>query len=84
MHYDLPAEDVPPVMWEDIYDIITGGCQSHAMVRGFAYPLLHPPERSTALPISSVHRYRIKWRTKGLDAGLDPKVGMCHGADMPI
>ena len=54
------------------------------MVRGFAHSLLHPPEGSTALPITSVHRYRIKWRAKGLDAWLSPKVGLCHGADMPI
>lgn len=84
MHYDLPAEDAPAVEWQDIYGIITGDCQSHATVRGFAYSLLHPPEGSTALPIGKVLRYRISWRAKGLDAWLDPKAGLCHGADRPI
>jgi carboxylesterase type B len=84
MHYDLPGEEAPAVEWQDIYGIITGDCQSHAMVRGFAHSLLHPPEGSKALPTTSVHRYRINWRAKSLDAWLDPKVGVCHGADMPI
>ena len=84
MHYDLPGEEAPAVEWQDIYGIITGDCQSHAMVRGFAHSLLHPPEGSKALPTTSVHRYRINWRAKSLDAWLDPKVGLCHGADMPI
>ena len=84
MHYDLPAEDATAVEWQDIYGIITGDCQSHAMVRGFAHALLHPPDGSTALAIGSVHRYRIKWRAKGLDQWLDPKARLCHGADMPI
>jgi carboxylesterase type B len=84
MHYDLPGEEAPAVEWQDIYGIITGDCQSHAMVRGFAHSLLHPPEGSKALPTTSVHRYRINWRAKSLDAWLDPKVGLCHGVDMPI
>lgn len=84
MHYDLPGEKAPAVEWQDIYGIITGDCQSHAMVRGFAHSLLHPPEGSKTLPTTSVHRYRINWRAKSLDAWLDPKVGLCHGVDMPI
>jgi carboxylesterase type B len=84
MHYDLPGEEAPAVEWQDIYGIITSDCQSHAMVRGFAHSLLHPPEGSKALPTTSVHRYRINWRAKSLDLWLDPKVGVCHGADMPI
>jgi carboxylesterase type B len=84
MYYDLPGEEAPAVEWQDIYGIITGDCQSHAMVRGFSHSLLHPPEGSKAMPTASVHRYRINWRAKSLDAWLDPKVGLCHGADMPI
>ena len=72
-HYDLLAEDTPAVDWQDIYSIITGDCQSHAMVRGFAHALLHPPEGSTAFAVGSVHRYRIKWRAKGPDEWLGPK-----------
>jgi carboxylesterase type B len=84
MHYDLPGEEAPAVEWQDIYGIITADCQSHAMVRGLTHSLLHPPEGGKALPTTSVHRYRINWRAKSLDAWLDPKVGVCHGADTPI
>jgi hypothetical protein len=84
MYYDLPGEEAPAVEWQDIYGIITGDCQSHAVVRGFAHSLLHPPEGSKALPTASVQRYRINWRAKSLDAWLDPKVGLCHGSDVPI
>lgn len=80
-HYPLPASGAPASDWQNIYGQITADGQAHATVRGLAHILLHPPPGSTALPLSSVHRYRIKWRAQSLDAWLDPSVGVCHGAD---
>lgn len=77
-HYTLPNSDAPATDWQNIFGRITADCQVHATVRGFAHSLLQ------GLPISQMHRYRIKWRAKGLDEWLDPGVGVCHGADAPI
>ena len=83
-HYPLPGMSAPPADWADIYGKITADCQVHATVRGFAHSLLDPPKDGKALPLSSVHRYRIEWRAKSLDEWLLPEVGVCHAADMPI
>ena len=80
-HYPLPAESASPSEWADVYGKICADGQAHATVRGNAHTLLNPPPGSTALPISSVHRYHIRWRAAALDAWLDPEAGVCHGAD---
>lgn len=83
-HYPLPGPKAPIEAWIDLYGHITADCQAHATVRGLSHALLHPPRGSTALPLSSVHRYRIAWRAAALDDWLDPDVGVCHGADQNV
>ncbi|KAE8452466.1 hypothetical protein EG329_000368 [Mollisiaceae sp. DMI_Dod_QoI] len=82
--YPLPLSSAPEEEWVDINAQVLGDCQVHAVIRGFANSLLDPPPGATPLPISSVHRYRISWRAKGLDQWLDPKVLCCHACDIPI
>jgi carboxylesterase type B len=89
-HYDQPAADGNSIAeqdaWKDLYARIVADCQVHAMIRGLTSILLEPPDRPgvSALPVDSVHRYRICWRAASLDAWIDPAVGVCHGADAPV
>lgn len=85
-HYNLPEGDDKEEEWKDAYARIVADCQVHAMIRGLTSILLSAPEKSgvKALPESSVHRYRIRWRAASLDDWIDPAVGVCHGADAPI
>ncbi|KAL9617259.1 MAG: hypothetical protein Q9160_007940 [Pyrenula sp. 1 TL-2023] len=76
--YNLPGGESPAKEWADIFGKIAADCQVHATVRGFAHCML------SKMSVDQVHRYRIKWRAKSLDAWLDPDVGVCHGADAPI
>ena len=82
--YHLPDPSAPRAAWVDIFGQICGDCQVHAMIRGLAHSLLESPDPSHALHISSVHRYRIKWRAKALDEWLKPELRVCHAADEPI
>ncbi|KAL3418546.1 carboxylesterase-lipase family protein [Phlyctema vagabunda] len=80
--YDIPARNEPSKdKWRDCFAGIVADCQVHATVRGFASTLL---DGSDPLPLENVFRYRICWRAKGLDEWLDPSVGLCHAADVPI
>lgn len=85
-HYNLPIGDGKEEEWKDAYARIVADCQVHAMIRGLTSILLSPPDRPgiKAVPESSVHRYRVRWRAASLDDWIDPAVGVCHGADAPI
>ncbi|RDW87508.1 carboxylic ester hydrolase-8 [Coleophoma crateriformis] len=79
--YEIPESGADKDEWRDCFAKIVADCQVHATIRGFASSLL---ETADPLPINKVHRYRICWRAKGLDEWLDPDVGLCHAADVPI
>jgi carboxylesterase type B len=72
--------------WVDIFSRMVADGQVHASIRGLTHQLLHPPKGPgiKTLPISSVHRYRIDWRAKPLDEWIQPALGVCHAADIPI
>ena len=86
-HYPLPtisgsAGDA--TAWADTYARICGDCQVHAPIRGCVHTLLHPPSHdsrgkpNTALRADRVHRYRIEWRSKGLDGWVRKEMGVTH------
>jgi carboxylesterase type B len=72
--------------WIDVFSQMVADGQVHASVRGLTHQLLHPPKGPgiKPLPVSSVHRYRIEWRAKSLDEWIQPTLGVCHAADIPI
>jgi carboxylesterase type B len=82
--YPLPSSSVSKSEWRNTSARIVADCQVHATIRGFAASLLNPPPGHSALSLNRVFRYRISWRAKGLDAWLDPAVGVCHASDIPI
>ncbi|KAK7229317.1 hypothetical protein V2G26_001487 [Clonostachys chloroleuca] len=79
------ANDKPETYAEIFGQIVADG-QVHASTRGFAHLLLNPPsgENVRPLPAERVHRYRISWRAKALDAWLRPELGVFHAADTQI
>ena len=79
--YDIPNKDAKKEEWRDCFAKIVADCQVHATIRGFASCLL---SGGKGLPMDHVMRYRICWRAKSLDEWLDPKVGLCHAAVVPI
>jgi carboxylesterase type B len=72
--------------WVDVFSRMVADGQVHASARGLTHQLLHPPKGPgiKSLPTSSVHRYRIEWRAKSLDEWIQPTLGVCHAADIPI
>ncbi|KAL9108852.1 MAG: hypothetical protein Q9227_006383 [Pyrenula ochraceoflavens] len=76
--YDLPSDKAGEEAWADCFGRIAADCQVHCPLRGLTQCLL------SRMPIDRVHRYRIQWRAKSLDEWLEPRVGVCHGADAPI
>ena len=87
--YQVPKPGSPddkPETYVEIFGQIVADAQVHASHRGFAHVLLNPPRTPgvRAMPQSRVHRYRISWRAKALDAWLKPEVGVYHSADTQI
>ncbi|KAH7215419.1 hypothetical protein DER44DRAFT_655099, partial [Fusarium oxysporum] len=85
--YDVPkpgSKDDKPGTHAELYAPIVADAQVPASHRGFAHLLLNPPkvDGTKAMPPGRVHRYRIPWRAKGLDAWLRKEVGVCYSADM--
>lgn len=89
-HYPLPDPSSSASDYSAVYARILGDCQVHAVVRGFVHCLLHPPppaagqHRTKPLPTTNLHRYRIAWRAPGLDAWIDPALGVTHGSDAVV
>ena len=86
-HFDVPPKDSKDIpLWQDVFAQMTGAGQVHIPERGLANLLLHPPQHPgvVALPSKNLHRYRIEWRAKGMDAWVQPQLKVCHGADTPI
>ncbi|KPI36781.1 putative esterase/lipase [Cyphellophora attinorum] len=86
-HFNVPPKDSKDVAaWQDVFAQMTGAGQVHIPERGLTHLLLHPPSSPgvAALPPQNLHRYRIEWRAKGMDAWVQPQLGVCHGADTPI
>ena len=86
-HYTLPTSSGSAgdaEAWADIYARICGDCQVHAPIRGFVHTLLHPPSHDSqnrlnmALRADQVHRYRIEWRSQGLDEWVRREMGVTH------
>lgn len=85
--YQLPATDSKDAdAWAEVFSQIVADSQVHASERGLTHILLNPPAQPgvQALSPSKVHRYRIAWRPKALDAWVTPRVGVTHGLDSPI
>ncbi|EXL96209.1 hypothetical protein NOF04DRAFT_9499 [Fusarium oxysporum II5] len=85
--YDVPkpgSKDDKPGTYAELYAPIVADAQVPASHRGFAHLLLNPPkvDGTKTMPPGRVHRYRIPWRAKGLDAWLRKEVGVCYSADM--
>ncbi|ORY56349.1 Alpha/Beta hydrolase protein [Pseudomassariella vexata] len=85
--YDIPDDrDGDADKWATVFSQMVADGQVHASIRGLTRFLLNPPsgEGVKPLPRGELFRYRIAWRAKGLDAWIDPKMGVCHAADTPI
>ncbi len=89
--YTLPSSSsTDSDAWATTFAKIVADVQVHASSRSFTNLLLNPPISSTTkneiipLPPQNVHRYRICWRAKSLDAYLKPEYGMFHASDTPI
>ncbi|MCJ1390356.1 hypothetical protein MMC18_003215 [Xylographa bjoerkii] len=64
--------------WTETFGHMYADMQVHVTARGFLAAL------SRTLPLSSILRYRINWRTKSVDKIAPPEMGVCHGSDLSI
>ncbi|MCJ1402375.1 hypothetical protein MMC11_005595 [Xylographa trunciseda] len=64
--------------WTETFGHIYADMQVHVTARGFLAAL------SQTLPLSSILRYRINWRTKSVDKINPPEMGVYHGSDLSI
>ncbi|KUJ20832.1 carboxylesterase-like protein [Mollisia scopiformis] len=64
--------------WKDIFGRLYADMQIHSTMRGYVNSI------SMSLPISTIHRYRIDWRTKSVDKKFPREFGATHTTDMSI
>lgn len=64
--------------WTEIFGHIYADMQVHVTERGLLAAL------AKTLPLSSILRYRINWRTQSVDKIAPPSMGVCHGSDLTI
>ncbi|MCJ1319561.1 hypothetical protein MMC15_004897 [Xylographa vitiligo] len=64
--------------WTETFGHIYADMQVHVTARGLLAALFR------TLPLSSILRYRINWRTKSVDEIAPPEMGVCHGSDLSI
>ncbi|KAB8301979.1 hypothetical protein EYC80_005433 [Monilinia laxa] len=69
----------PPVThWIEIFGKLYADLQIHSTMRGFLASI------SSHVPLESIHRYRIDWRTKSVEKTHPKELGATHGTDMSI
>ncbi|KAF7929192.1 uncharacterized protein EAE98_005111 [Botrytis deweyae] len=75
---DHTSSNYPKEHWIEIFGKLYADMQIHSTMRGFLVAI------SSDVPIQSINRYRIDWRTESVDKRLPKIVGATHGTDMSI
>ncbi|TGO44629.1 hypothetical protein BOTNAR_0777g00010 [Botryotinia narcissicola] len=75
---DHTSPNSPKEYWIEIFGKLYADMQIHSTMRGFLVAI------SSDVPIQSINRYRIDWRTESVDKRLPRVVGATHGTDMSI
>ena len=64
--------------WQDLFGRVYADMQVYVSERGFLSSV------ASALPLSSIARYRVEWRAKCIDEIAEPEKGVTHGTDLVI
>jgi carboxylesterase type B len=91
-HYGLPSssddkeakredEEREREAYRDLFARIAADAQIYAPIRGLTHALLSHP---SGLTPTDIFRYRIFHLPRSLSSHLDPRMGICHGADASI
>jgi carboxylesterase type B len=64
--------------WAEIFGKLYADMQIHSTMRGFLNSI------ASSVPLPSINRYRIDWRTQSIDRMLPRDVGATHGTDLTI
>ncbi|KAI9644056.1 hypothetical protein NHQ30_007408 [Ciborinia camelliae] len=75
---DYESPNPPAKYWIEVFGKLYADLQIHSTMRGFLAAI------SPHVPLHSIHRYRIDWRTESVNKRLPKEFGATHGTDMSI
>lgn len=87
-HYCGESRELPQsalwTNWTELFGHLYANMQVHCLQRGFVAALTRPPGGGGLEPGRDLLRYRLEWRTKGVDAMYPRAWGVTHGSDLAI